>query len=200
VYSKKFGTSAPSVRPERQLCQQCPTLCHAEPCRELCSAHGRRQHAANRRIGQQSAPLTPSCTTPKVDPWTPDGGFLINDGASETLSPDVTLTIFASGEVFPRTYEGDVLDEIMEPPSSSATAVTEMRISNSGNMAGAAFEPCTTSKSWTLGQMTGLAIVYMQFRDAAGNVSEIKPNGIFVGQEPPPPAQLELALPFVSTP
>ena len=37
----------------------------------------------------------------------------------------------------------------------------------------------------TLAQTSGLAMVYMQFRDAAGNESPIIPNSILVGTAPP---------------
>jgi hypothetical protein len=87
----------------------------------------------------------------------------------------------------------------MLPPSSSATQVTEMRISNRGDMGGAQFVPFATSKPWTLGQSSGLATVYMQFRDAAGNVSAIVPNSIFVGQGPGL-GETPVYVPFLSKP
>ena len=146
--------------------------------------------------GDQSTPLTPSCATPKADPLAPDGGFMINDGASTTLSPDVTLTIFASDAVSPHILEGDPLDEIMTPPSDSATSVTEMRISNNGDMSGSSFIPYATTAPWTVGETDGLATVYMQFRDAAGNVSRIVPNSIWVGLEGPG-FNVKMSLPFL---
>ena len=84
----------------------------------------------------------------------------------------------------------------MVPPGSSATRVTDMRISNRGDMLGAVFEPFVTTKPWVLGQSAGLATVYAQFRDAAGNVSAIVPNSILVEQVTG--SQKHLYLPFVS--
>lgn len=133
--------------------------------------------------GAQTTPLTPSCATPSSDPWPPDGGFLINGGALKTTSPNVTLTLFASDAVSPHLVDTGMLDDLMVPPASSATHVTEMRISNFGDLHDAAFEPFTTTKAWTLNRNRGLATVYAQFRDETGNVSEIVANGIIVGQD-----------------
>ena len=95
----------------------------------------------------------------------------------------MTLTIFASDEVSPHTFDHDPLEDIMVPPASSATEVTHMRVSNSADMNGATFEPFAPTKPWTLGQSQGRATVYMQFRDAAGNLSEIVPNSIIVDDD-----------------
>ncbi len=147
---------------------------------------------------EQSTPLTPSCTTPKTDPWPPDGGFVINNGASTTISTSVTLNIFASDAVSPHILEGNDLNALMEPPSESATSVTEMRISNNGDMSGAPFVPFAATAPWTLGQSEGLATVYMQFRDEAGNLSLIIPNSIFVGEEGTGPGfDVKMVLPFL---
>ena len=147
--------------------------------------------------GAQSAPLTPSCTTPKSDPWPPDGAVLINGGASMTLVPDVTLTLHASDDVSPHVDTPDPLDDIMRPPSESATEVTEMRISNNGDMSGATWEPFAQTKPWTLVQATGLASVYVQYRDAAGNESRIIPASIWVEDGP---SLNRLMLPLIMKP
>lgn len=134
--------------------------------------------------GEQSARLTPSCATPKLDPWPPEGGFLINGGASRTSSVNVTLNIFASDSVSPHAH-ADAFDEIMEPLASSATSVTHMRISNNGDMSGSTFVPYSDQAAWTLAQTSGLATVYMQFQDEARNVSRIVANSIEVDQSTP---------------
>jgi hypothetical protein len=147
--------------------------------------------------GSQS-PTAPTCAMPKADPWPPDGNFLINGGASETTSKDVTLTIAASDQVSPHTYGVNALNDAMLPPPTSATRVTQMRISNRGDMVGAATMPYATSKAWTLGPSTGLATVYMQFLDEAGNVSRIIPNSIIIKEGGPNPTGDEnLLLPFL---
>jgi Mg-chelatase subunit ChlD len=148
--------------------------------------------------GDQSTHSTPTCATPKADPMAPDGGFLINDGASHTDSKNVQLTIFASDSVSPHLLEGALpLDDLMQPPSDSATSVTDMRISNRGDMSGASFVPYADSAPWTLAQSSGLATVYMQFRDEAGNISRIIPNSIFVDVPPGPDFPNEMLLPFL---
>jgi hypothetical protein len=130
--------------------------------------------------GAQSAPLTPSCATPKADPWPPDGIVLINGGASVTSSPNVVLTLRASDEVSPHVDTPDPLDDLMLPPANSATGVTEMRISHNGDMSDGVWEPFAETKPWTLAQTSGLASVYVQYRDAAGNESRIIPASILV--------------------
>ncbi|HXF62382.1 MAG TPA: hypothetical protein VNK95_12240, partial [Caldilineaceae bacterium] len=134
--------------------------------------------------GAQSAHMTPSCATPKDDPWPPDGALLINNGASATRSPHVTLSLFASDQVELHADSPDPLDNIMLPPASSATGVTQMRISNQGDMSGAQWEPFANSKDWTLDRTSGLASVYVQYRDAAGNESRIIPDSIWVNEGP----------------
>jgi hypothetical protein len=146
--------------------------------------------------GAQSSPLTPSCANPGADPWPPDGGFLINNGASKTTSTAVTLNVFASDAVSPHALEPGSLDALMVPPGSSATTVTEMRFSNFGDLHDAVFEPFTATKPWTLGQASGLATVYGQFRDAAGNVSRIIPNAILIGTGGGG-GDLKMTLPFI---
>jgi hypothetical protein len=98
--------------------------------------------------------------------------------------PDVTLTLHASDDVSPHVDTPDPLDDIMRPPSESATEVTEMRISNNGDMSGATWEPFAQTKPWTLVHATGLASVYVQYRDAAGNESRIIPASIWVEDGP----------------
>jgi hypothetical protein len=148
-----------------------------------------------------SMPTAPTCAMPKADPWPPDGGFLINNGADKTTSVNVTLNIFASDQVSPHTYGANPLNDLMLPPASSATVVTQMRISNRGDMSGAVTEDFANTFPWTLGQSTGLATVYMQFIDEVGNVSRIIPNSIFVEVDdgnPEPTFDERLSLPLLS--
>jgi hypothetical protein len=96
--------------------------------------------------GHESAPSNVVSATPKEDPYPPQGFITINDGASTTPSPNVTLTIAATPDT------------------------VEMLISNDPGFVGAVWEPFATSKSWTLAG-SGLQFVYAQFRDGADNVS-----------------------------
>lgn len=126
--------------------------------------------------GHQSARLSPSCATPKVDPLAPHGGVLINGGARSTSTPNVALTLIASDAVDPENVVSG--DEVMLPRGDSATGVAEMMISNSGDMQGGAWEPYAPTKAWSLAQQTGLATVFVKYRDAAGNESDVYPATI----------------------
>jgi len=49
-----------------------------------------------------------------------------------------------------------------------------MRISNSqSGLASALWEPYVTSKAWTLSADEGVKTVYVQYKDAAGNISAV---------------------------
>ena len=76
------------------------------------------------------------------------GSISINSGAACTESQNVTLTI--------------------DPGSN-----TEMMISEDPLFAGASFEPVATSKAFTLSAGFGTKTVYIQFRDASGNLSNV---------------------------
>jgi Mg-chelatase subunit ChlD len=130
-------------------------------------------------LGRRSGGLSPSCATPKADPLGPHGGLLINNGARSTPSTSVSLTLIASDAVDPEhTVPGD---EVLLPRADSASGVAEMMISNSGDMAGGAWEPYAPTKPWTLAQASGLATVFVKYRDAAGNESAVYPATIRVG-------------------
>jgi hypothetical protein len=63
----------------------------------------------------------------------------------------------------------------------AATGATEMRISNNADFEGSNWENYDTSKTWTLTKGDGLKTVYVQFRDAAGNVSPTIQSVVTVG-------------------
>lgn len=124
--------------------------------------------------GSQSAPSNPVAGTPKTDPVAPGGFVLINDGDDTTRSRTVQLDIGGSD------------DEPAHVPSpqpmveASDTPPTEMRISNDPSFAGATWQPYATSKTWQLDETSGPAVVYVQFRDDAGNTSEVASDAIMV--------------------
>jgi hypothetical protein len=129
----------------------------------------------------RSAFSAPTCAVPNTDPIGPHGSVLINGGAAATLSTDVMLDLWASDEVDP---EVDDFGSQFPPPEDSATGVTEMLISNSPDFDGAVWEAYNTSKPWTLGQTSGLASVYVKYRDALNNESDIYVATIWVGSGP----------------
>jgi methionine-rich copper-binding protein CopC len=134
----------------------------------------------------RTAPHDPVCATPRADPFPPYGFILINDGASLAFSPEVTLTLWASDTV---DEEGEVFTDPPLPSADSASGVVEMRINNTSDMEGVAWESYTTTKDWTLDEQNGLAGVFVQYRDAAGNESDVFPATILVDPdaEPEPP-------------
>jgi hypothetical protein len=125
-----------------------------------------------------SSPAT--CATPNADPWPPHGYVRINDGEQATLSTEVDLTLWASDEVDPHNPE---IEDFL-PEADSASGVTEMMISNYADMHDGVWEPYDTTKAWTLAQSSGLATVYVKYRDADSNVSEVAVASIHVGSGP----------------
>jgi len=132
--------------------------------------------------GKRSAFSAPTCAVPKGDPLAPHGSVLINDGAPTTASPDVMLSLWATDAVDPEVeFPGS--DRFL-PTSDSASGVTEMLISNNPDFSGASWEAYGTSKAWTLAQTSGLAAVYVRYRDAAGNETDTYVATIYVGTGP----------------
>ncbi len=130
----------------------------------------------------RSTTSAPTCAVPNTDPLAPHGSVQINGGATLTLIPDVTLNLWASDTVDP-AVEGFGPQYL--PPEDSASGVTEMQISNIPDFSGASWEPYATSKTpWTLGQTSGLASVYVRYKDAIGNVSDTYVATIWVGSSP----------------
>jgi choice-of-anchor A domain-containing protein len=48
-----------------------------------------------------------------------------------------------------------------------------MRIGNRGDLSDGVWEPYATTRTWTLAQTSGIATVFVKFRDAAGNESSV---------------------------
>ncbi len=134
--------------------------------------------------GQRSTALSPTCATPKADPAPPHGGLNINGGAPSTPGPNVTLNLIASDAINPHN-DGDYGDSYMTPPADSASGVADMMISNRSDMQGGVWEPYAATKPWLLAQTTGLASVFVKYRDAAGNESQVYAATIHVGQGSP---------------
>jgi Mg-chelatase subunit ChlD len=132
--------------------------------------------------GNQSSHSEPTCATPKSDPYPPHGQVQINGGATSTLTPQVELSLWASDAVDPESlYPGE---DVFLPPADSASGVTDMMISNYGDMNAGIWERYSPTKDWTLGVEQGLAHVYVMFRDEAGNESDIVHAGIHVAEGP----------------
>ena len=126
----------------------------------------------------EGAPTEVQGVTPKADPDAPSGFIQINGGAPQTLSRNITLHVNVT----------DVPLEGLPSPDSTATianawtranvvsAGEQMRFSNSTAESWTAWEPYTSTKSWTLasGCTAGQpCVVYAQFKDSAENESLI---------------------------
>jgi len=94
---------------------------------------------------------TPASYTWTVDTAAPSGTVDINGGDAYTNSTTVNLTLNAD-----------------DP--SPGSGVAEMRFSDDGTT-WSEWELFATSKTWTVSDSDGEKIVYVQFRDAAGNES-----------------------------
>jgi|GEM_PF-4455130 len=87
-----------------------------------------------------------------LDATGPDGGIVINNGAAYTNTVSVTLALIATG-------------------------ASQMRFSND-NASWSAWETYQTSKPWTLPSGNGQKTVYVQYKDAAGNIGNSLSDGI----------------------
>jgi hypothetical protein len=99
--------------------------------------------------GYGGAPVGSIVTTPGADTDAPEGMLTINDGAARTTSKRVTLSL---------DYDDDAVD---------------MRLSNDGDFSDDVWEPVAATKEWDLADDVAsgeVAVVYVQYRDASGNV------------------------------
>jgi hypothetical protein len=108
--------------------------------------------------GSLGAPSPVFSGTPKDEPVPPIGSALINNGQAGTTTTNATLTLTASADT------------------------TQMQRSNEPTFTGAVWQPFTTLSSWTLvpDPVSGIATVYVRFRDAALNVSATYDDSIQV--------------------
>jgi hypothetical protein len=100
--------------------------------------------------GVVGVPVTGVPVTPAVDVEPPQGWIAINNGAISTSQKQVTLQI---------GFESDVV---------------AMRLSNEPDLSSVAWESAVHERSWTLAadlQIGDTGFVYVEFMDAAGNMS-----------------------------
>jgi hypothetical protein len=103
---------------------------------------------------------TPAERSFTVDTVAPAGTVTIEGGAPQTRTARVTLALSA----------GD---------PAPATGVTAMRISNAaGGLSSAPWTPYATTLQWTLSPGAGTKTVYVQYRDAATNLSPVEQDTI----------------------
>ena len=93
----------------------------------------------------------------EIDNTAPMAGIItINNDDAEAESINVALTISASDNI----------------------AVTEMMISNDSGFTGVSYEPYEETRAWVLPREDGEKTVYIKFRDATGNESEVSNDKI----------------------
>ncbi|MCX7838898.1 MAG: CAP domain-containing protein, partial [Anaerolineae bacterium] len=84
--------------------------------------------------------------------------IFINDGATETTSPEVQLTL-TSEEVTPNG-DGDAIGRPVQ-----------VQIANTSDFAGAVWQSFATKIHWTLASSNGVQTVYVKYRDAKGRTA-----------------------------
>ena len=113
--------------------------------------------------------LVSSIAYASSDPYPPTGSILINNGDAETKSLIVTLSLAVDDTV--SGHDGSADEAVPGSPPDQI----EMRLSNNADFEGARwqrFQPVV--ENWRLEPVRSgqVAKVYVQFRDAKGNVSE----------------------------
>jgi hypothetical protein len=152
------------------------------------------------------------CTTPNADPHPPHGvvtsleSTLAQAAAASTTTPEaallqsavpLTVRLLLDATDDPTTEEHPAFDGAFLFADAERSGVAEMIIANRADFEGALWEPYTASKLWTLAPNdNGLATVFVKFRDAVGNVSDLA-HETFVVDESLPPHQTELFLPML---
>jgi len=129
--------------------------------------------------GSLSVPSFPISATASTDPIAPAGSVLINAGAQSAHSLGVTLSLQSLDDPPPHSPWDRIprpnLPGILQPQS-----VPWVRISNDPSFVGAQWELYNPTRSWLLDVGDGPALVYVQFKDDAGNLSEIISDAIEV--------------------
>jgi len=92
-----------------------------------------------------------------LDTTLPSGSISINNGDEHTTSRAVTLNLMVN---------------------DNGTGVNEMRVSNMSGFNGVSWQAYASSLTWNLTTDAGTKTVYIQFRDQAGNASEVYNDAI----------------------
>lgn len=143
-----------------------------------------------------SGPSNISCATPNQDPHPPHGVVALPFSVQEPTPK--TLTLILDGEDNPETEEHAPFDGALFDPEAEISGVVEMQISNRADFADAEWEPYSRAKLWTLApNEQNQATVFVRYRDAAGNVSDVATLTVMV-DETAEPESLKVFLPFVS--
>jgi hypothetical protein len=118
-----------------------------------------------------SLPSDPTCTTPKLDPHPPHGVLILQQTAA---GPPYMVRLVLDASDNPRQEEHPPFDGRLLTARDLQSGVAEMKISNRSDFEGAQWEPYAAEKMWPVnpdGQ--NRATVFVMYRDAAGNESEV---------------------------
>jgi hypothetical protein len=106
-----------------------------------------------------------------LDTAAPTGTLAVDGGAAYATAPGVTLDL---------TYD-----------DGAGSGVADMQFSDD-NATWSGWEAAAATKAWTLPSGDGVKTVYVQFRDAAGNVSAAEISDTITLDETPPTGTLEI--------
>jgi hypothetical protein len=105
-----------------------------------------------------------AANTVKIDKTKPTGSVLINSGATSTTSRSVSLKLAST--------------------DSGGSGNHQVQVSDKSDFAGATWQEYTTTLSYSFTNVPAVKTIYAQFKDAAGNASEVYSDTItYVGDE-----------------
>jgi len=133
--------------------------------------------------GERSGPSEIVSVTPKMDPYPPFGGILINGGAPTTPSQSAELTLPADDGYDP---EYDFLDRDERDPNAETSGLSDMMICNKADCSDGVWEPyMETKEDWPLmPNSCDIATVYAKYRDNAGCESVLYNSAIQIVEAP----------------
>ena len=138
-----------------------------------------------------SVPSDVICATPSRDPHPPHGEVALSWPPLEPAPRTVTLLIDASDDPAQEEhmpYDGEFLTR-----NAEQSGVVEMMVSNRADFLDAEWEPYGESKEWTFEpDDRGIGTVFLLFRDAAGNVSDVVALSVPISDDAQPSMQLFL--------
>lgn len=83
----------------------------------------------------------------------------------------LTLTLWVSDSIDPECWWPD--EEILLPPPDTASGVMHMLVSNRSDLSDGVWEPCAITRPWTLIPRSDPTAVFVKYRDAAGNETDV---------------------------
>ncbi len=127
-----------------------------------------------------SAPSDVTCTTPSTDPHPPHGVVEPRRPVEEPAPRTILLYLDASDD--PEQEEHMPFDGELQSSEAVESGVVDMRISNRADFADTDWEPYQVEKLWTfVPDENNNGTVFVQYRDAAGNVSDVAALTLLIG-------------------